>query len=149
MLPSSLAIEIVPPLKRGVLFLEIPTTKNSVVIGPCLTDEHSLANISRDRVVRAFSDAYRDYPMDYGRPIAGDGLSAVVWIESRDSLLERIRRLEDWYPDDADALRSLLEEPGLLPNARTTPIAITADYGHAIVDISKARKAAPVSAHRR
>ena len=74
--------------------------------------------------------------MDFGKPIGEERFHLVVQIESRESLLRRIRAVEDWYPDQASILRRLLEEPGLAPVAQTIEIAVTPSTHHVRIKIT-------------
>lgn len=139
LLPASFVIQIVPALNEAVLFLEIPTSKNSISAGPFVTNQESLAVIERDQILRAVNEAYSDFPMDYGNPIGGPQLQIVVQVESQNTLGERIRGLERAWPEYADRLRPLLTCHGLLRTPEVVNSMISANTTRVVVRLSRQR----------
>ena len=112
--PKCLLVELVPPVSDAVLFMEIPTTKNSITAGPFISDSNSTATLSRETVEAFIRDAYKDFPMDYGSVGPGPTVQVVIRVESKSSLQNAIRALENDWPEDAEELKPMLTRRGLL-----------------------------------
>jgi len=112
--PKCLLVELVPPVSDAVLFMEIPTTKNSITAGPFISDSNSTATLSREAVEAFIHDAYKDFPMDYGSVGPGPTVQVVIRVESKSSLQNAIRALENDWPEDAEELKPMLTRRGLL-----------------------------------
>ena len=89
--PKCLLVELVPPVTDAVLFIEIPTTKDSIAAGPFISDSKSTATVSREAVEAFIRDACKDFPMDYGSVGPGPTVQAVIRVEAKGSLRNTIR----------------------------------------------------------
>lgn len=91
-----------------VFFVFRSRKKNDFTVGPLMTDENGVVYLKEKDVKRLIALTLKDFPMDYGGGI-NDCDSLRVLVESKSDLDRRADRLEMFYPDNALALRRLLE----------------------------------------
>jgi hypothetical protein len=93
-----------------VCYVEILTnTKNSYTLGPFLTNESGEVVFTVQLILDTINDWMSQYPMDYTSDISGCKDELIVKIHNIESLKERVKILERFYPDEAEKLRYLFE----------------------------------------
>jgi hypothetical protein len=114
--PSQLLIRIVSrKTKQGVenlLFyvLILAERKNDYALGPFLTDRRGEVTLSKEQVLQAIQKAQQEFAMDYADDLEQCKDLISVIIDNKDVLHERLNRLNKYYPEAAERLRTLLKK---------------------------------------
>src|SRR3569623_285783 len=95
---------------RLVLFVSIPAKKNNYSLGPFLTNENCILGLNGDSLQGQMELIERASPMDYEPVNLQDVSEIIIEIESRQSLTERHKRIQPFYPNEAMHLQGLLED---------------------------------------
>jgi len=92
-----------------VFFILRSKIKNNFTIGPLVTDQNGEIILTKHLVEDTITLSKTEYPMDYGGDLCNCDLLAIL-VENKNQLEERIARLNEFYPENASALREILND---------------------------------------
>lgn len=97
-------------IKNLVVYLRIQAPhKNNYSIGPLISDENGMVSITKEAMKGAIEAAQKRAPMDYVDSLE-DCTGIEVQVDSRTALRERVQRIEQFYPNEANNLRNLMQK---------------------------------------
>jgi hypothetical protein len=89
-----------------VYFALLCKTKNKFAIGPLLTNSAGQIELAHDTMTKAIENLKAEFPMDYSGGLeACNGIE--VTVDSIAQLNNRINRLQEFYPEEAEKLKTL------------------------------------------
>jgi len=99
-----------------VLVMVLVERKNNFSLPPRISDDNGCIVITRDEVESTIAAAQKDAPMDYDGPLDRCyGLR--VLIESKADLQARLRRLQEFYPIEANKFKEMIGQSSNEPVA--------------------------------
>lgn len=109
--PRSLNFKLIADGKAAsnvlVYFILISTNKNNFTIGPMLTNNAGLVELTKDIMIKSIETHKQNYPMDYVDTL-DSCIGIEILVESICELEKRINRLIEYYPQKATKLQNLV-----------------------------------------